>query len=746
MTSPLIKKYKIALEKYWLAIPLGLLLGAAGGGVFAIMQPPAGLTTFKFQAALQITSPEITISETGESILAQREQLKENPEQLLLTPEVLENIATHSKVSITPKELQKQASIKHNSKLPNLLIITVTLENKFQANKITELLIEETIKQSRNLNTSRLLAIIATLEERLPKVETELRSAEVELEQFIRKTEFDELKRAQLPGAITGNEQQQRQLQLQLESIAAQMRSLERQLGLTPDQAYASAALSADPIIQRLRSQLYELESQELILAQTLRPDNPQMIELRRQLRSSENLLATRAAEVIGGDGLAAPLVSGEQIRRDSSLDPARQALAQELVALQTQQETLQKELAVAQTVSGELRQEYAQLPNTQAEQARLQQRVALKKQFYDTIQARLIDAQTAEAEAVGNLELAQGPQLAERIPPTRPLPMRLLLPAGAVGGSLLGAVAIFGLGMLAKAMQTMEDIRDFVTEREVALLGILPLVEEWKRYGVEVPAIVSPHSPYLDSYERFRSTLRQVEEKPKVVLVTSCTRQEGKTVTAYNLAIASARAGKRTLLVEADLRNPSFAHVFDMAADDLPRLEPLRYYSQLSDCIRFVPSIHNLYIVPSFGPYEYAAAVIESAEMRMLLEDARQRFDFIVVDASSLDMCNDPLMLEGYTDGIVLVTRAGYTVAGPLGDTIDLLEDSEDYRLLGIAINGEETDIQPLLPPVESAVVETAVSDREANGQVVPEPSHNGNGHNGKTPQTPARRWTLRK
>jgi len=752
MTSPLIKKYKIAFGKYWLAIPIGLVVGALGGGGFAVLQEPQGLPSYEFQSVLQITTPPVTISETGTAIQAQSQQLEDDAEELLLTSEVLQTVAEHPQVQINPRELSRQASIRDNRRTPSLLYVTLQWDNRSQGRQISEILTQEVIEQSRRLNTSRLRSIIQTLNERLPKVVEELRKAENELESFIRQTEFAEIKRTQLPGAITQNEQQQRQLELQIETVGTQMASLERQLGLNPDQAYASAALSADPIIQNLRSELYGLESQELLLSQTLRPDNPQMVELRRQLASTENLLTVRAAEVIGGDGLAAPLQSGDQIRKDSSLDPARQAIAQELVGLRTQKETLEKELAVGKTIAEELKQEYAGLPNTQAERARLEQQVVLTKQFYDTIQAKLIDAQTAEAETVGNLNLAQPARLTQTITPPAPLPILLLLPAGAVGGSILGAAAIFGLGMvLASSMQTLEDIQAFVTEREIKILGILPFVEEWDASGAEVPMMLSNHSPYLDIYERFRSTLRQVEEKPKVVLVTSCDRQEGKSVTAYNLAIASARAGKRTLLVEADLRNPSNAHSLQVAPDPNSTLEPLRYYSQISDCIRLVPNIENLYIVPSFGPYEYAAAIVESAEMRLLLQDARKRFDFVVVDASALNLCNDPLILERYTDGVILVTRAGYTVSNDLADKIDLLEDSEDYNLLGVVINAEEMNIQPLPPP---PIVETPDLNPSAesepvlnghNGKYDPYTNgHNGHNGNGKTPESkPGRKTT---
>ncbi len=84
---------------------------------------------------------------------------------------------------------------------------------------------------------------------------------------------------------------------------------------------------------------------------------------------------------MLGGDGTAAPLqgsVAG--IRTQSSLDPARQQLANQMVALQTQQETLQQQLAQEIRQEARLRREYSLIPNKQLERSRLEQEVGLKK------------------------------------------------------------------------------------------------------------------------------------------------------------------------------------------------------------------------------------------------------------------------------------------------------------------------------------------------------------------------------
>ncbi|HEY9299958.1 MAG TPA: polysaccharide biosynthesis tyrosine autokinase, partial [Phormidium sp.] len=458
------------------------------------------------------------------------------------------------------------------------------------------------------------------------------------------------------------------------------------------------SALSADPIIANLRVQIYQTESQLEILKKDLRPKHPNIIQLRKQIRSYEELLRQRAQEVIGGNGRAAPLKSANQVRQDSNLDPARQALANQLVALQTQKETVQQQLKGVMQQEQRLRREYATIPNKQLEQARLQEKLQLKQNLYSQMQASLADAQTAEAETVSSW-IPLGAAKVSQLPQEVMSPI-LVLGAGGFVGIIVGGAIIFLLGSMGGVLQTMEDIRAAMVQRDVAVLGILPYVAIIDPELGETPIILDAHSPYLEPYERLRTNLRRASEKPvKVILLTSTGNQEGKSVSAYNLAITSARAGKRTLIVEADMRSPSLARSLKVAPDPDASIEPLRYYGNWSDCIRLVPEVENLYLVPSPGPVQQPAAILESSEFRRLLEDVRGRFDMVFVDAPALSLCNDALVLEPMTDGILLVARPGYTVESMLSEAAEQLTESEDIRLLGGIING--TDIPIAKTPV---------------------------------------------
>jgi Mrp family chromosome partitioning ATPase len=107
------------------------------------------------------------------------------------------------------------------------------------------------------------------------------------------------------------------------------------------------------------------------------------------------------------------------------------------------------------------------------------------------------------------------------------------------------------------------------------------------------------------------------------------------------------------------------------------------------------VPEIENLYILPSPGAQSQAAAILESTEMRRVLEDVRGRFDLVILDTPALSRYNDALLLEPYADGMVLVTRPGYTEEGVLAEAIEQFMDSDDVRFLGAIINGADIPVQ---------------------------------------------------
>ncbi|MCC3563804.1 MULTISPECIES: tyrosine-protein kinase domain-containing protein [unclassified Microcoleus] len=739
MTLSVVKRYLIAFDQYkWVGLAtLAVTVGVSG--VVAVQ--PNQAPVYVAKGTLAYSKPTVIFSSTTTKIQQEGQEITKDK---LLNQQVIQAAAKklikaenklnkqaaelnseelNEKVKILTKKLKDGVEIKMPTKSndPSALIqVSYKNADRQKAEKRAEALMNEMVIYSENSNNFSVRKTIDKINQRLPKVTQELREVEAKLESYEKREETSILavQSGTLPQAIIATEQQQRQLRVQLGAIVAQIKSLQERLGLNGEQAYVAQALSADPIIAQLRVQLFSIESQLKILRSDLQEEHPKIVELLKQKQAFEQQLQQRQSEVLGGNGVAAPLRSADRIRIDSSLDPARQQLAQSLIALQTQRDVVQEQLKGVENTERQLRQEYAKIPNKQLEQARLAQQVALKKALYDKMQAALVDAEAARAETTGSLTVAQPPKIDDVPPNKKGLPV--MLAVGGFVGLLLGGGFIFLLGMLNGKFYSWEEVRAALVEKEVPILAVLPEVIVFDSYGEEMPLALEPNSPYLEFYERLRTNLRRIGEKPvKVVLLTSAAPLEGKSFSAYNLAIASARSGKRTLLIEADLRSGSNVESLKIAADPLAAVEPLHYYGNMSECVLLVPEVENLYVVPSPGSLRQASAVLESSEMRRLFEDVRNRFDFVVVDSPALSECNDALTLEPYTDGIILVARAGYTLASMLSEAADQLVESDDEdshksgpRLLGAIINGADIAVKYRNDIDEFELPLSAVSD----------------------------------
>ena len=701
MVSPIIKRYLLAVQRYkWAGLTCLLsILGASG--VVALQPPPP--VEYYAEGILVDNAPLVSLTNTADTI----DQLGRgiiNEDQLLsevLLQEVSRQLVNRG-VELSPGEIRRNTTVdvKGGQDEGGLqAIVRFIHDDEETATIVLNTMFQGMVELSRVRNKARLQAIIDALNERLPPIETALRQAEQVLEQYDRQ-EGPAIQAAldgSLLGQISGSQQQIRQNQITLAGIDAQMRSLEQRLGLSADEAYVSSALSADPLIANLRAQSYQLEN-ELTLLQSSdhRADHPAVVDAVRNLNALQTQLSRRVNDVLSGDGQTAALPAGV-VNINGNLDPARAALANQLVTLQTERDTILSQNQILALSEQDLRQQYSSLPNKQLERERLAYQVGLKKALYDQIQARIVDAEAAEAETVSSLTVASPPTSVIN-EPEKPNPATVLL-AGGLLGLVAGGGIIFLLDMLDGTVRTPEDLEKLLRDQDMPILGAVPMIRT--RPAKAAPILVQSDSHYHSSYERCLSKLRLTgfEDSvigPRVVLVTSTIANEGKSITAYNLAIAAAQAGRRTLLVEADLRSGSKAQYLGLVNDDQVLMEPLRYYGgSVGDHIRMVPFIENLYVSPSPGPQRQAAAILESSEMRRFLDDARERFDMVILDTPSLSRVDDALLLEEQTDGMLLVARPGVTERAVLNTALEELDLNEDIRLLGVLINGSNVTLQ---------------------------------------------------
>ncbi|MBE9221923.1 ATPase [Cyanobacterium stanieri LEGE 03274] len=720
MAPPIVTRFLISLNEHkWLGLIVFTVI-TGGSFLFTLVpEPERAEDQILAFGRLSVNSPLPIFTSAGEEL---RSQGRSSNIQDLISQQVIQNIANRIDFNLRQTERavadlilglpeeEPAPTATPDNRVPLITFRYDGGRTPEESRTVLQVFMEEIVNESYRINTIRLQNKITDLQTRLNQVREDVREAEQDYYSYISNEGalLLSVQDGSLFGGITSSEQQKRQLDVLLSGIDAEIQTLQEQLQLTPEEAYVSSALSADPIIANLRALILQNDLELERLQTDLRDDHPTMVELREQKALNERLLEERGREVIGTDRVFQP-VDGS-VRDASNLDQTRAQLAARLIDLQGQRNAVAGQLRAVEEVQNTLRQEYEQFPERQTQQTSLIQEVQAQRVLYETIFAALVDAQSAEAEADSSFTIVQPAFLIrEPSPPVPPATSPILIVGiGVVIGFASAMGVVFLFATLDERLHTSKELQDFFGERDVPLLAELPMVQNPEPFRKAMPIIFESDSPYSRFYERFRSNIRRLGgDNTKVVMMASVIADEGRTVTAYNLAIASANAGKRTLLVELDLRdkNPGSRKYFQLQPDPALSINPVSYYDfqgggngDLSSLVQRVPEIPNFSIVPSPGFQKQAPAILESSEIKSFLRYVRSQYDFVVIDTPSLSSCNDALLLEPFVDGIVLVTHPGKSLRNLLGTTIDDFIE-EELPIIGAVINNVGFDNQEIEP-----------------------------------------------
>ncbi|KAM3097352.1 GumC family protein [Phormidesmis sp. 146-12] len=681
-----LKRYFAALNQYkWAGLASFASISVVTGVLTALL--PETKTTYVAHGELVYT-PVVEAASPGTPPPAQASPPSSESlmsDQLLQrTSDTLTEPATPSGYleAIAPNTLRNRLKLEKDPKQENRFLVQYSDNDAQQAKLAVESFIKTVSNQSLADKRGDVDASLKLLEKRKRLLTSDLRVAEEKLREFGRqeKPAVQAAVDGSLVSAITNIQQQQRQLRQQLEGTDAEINSIQNQLGMTPAQAYVASALSADPTIANSTAKLAEIESQIKLQQRELLPKHPDMVALQQQQQVIEAQRQQRIAEIAGNNQNRSSIQT-VALLRVSSLDKARQDLANKLVNLQTQRNRLSQELDILSRSEPELRQNYTDGTELKLELEKLTRDVARDREAFDQTEKQLAAAELKKAETRSDWVNEGSPQVKEESNQFLSRPVIWL--AGSVLGVFVAGVSVLLWDVLRDKLLLPEEVQAILRQR-VSFLGVLPRIPKPAKQS---PVLIKTDSPYLEDYELLRSSLhRHSRHQPlKIVVLSSTQNSEGKTTSAYNLAIASARAGKKTLLVEANLRAASQTHTLGVSAYQGEESGSLVEGMQI-DRIQPVPDVKNLFVLPSPGCAEQVTEVLESSQTQQLLKQSRDEFDFVVIDATTLRF-SDALLIEPFTDGLVLITRPGYTDRNSFKVVIEKLTDS-DIKLLGVVMN----------------------------------------------------------
>ncbi|MDF2520153.1 MAG: capsular biosynthesis protein [Clostridia bacterium] len=196
-----------------------------------------------------------------------------------------------------------------------------------------------------------------------------------------------------------------------------------------------------------------------------------------------------------------------------------------------------------------------------------------------------------------------------------------------------------------------------------------------------------NPKSPVAESYRVLRTNIQfaSIDKPVKVIAVTSSSPGEGKTTTIANLAITFAQSGSRVLVIDADLRKPRIHKVFYLS-NVTGMTTVLAQRIDADSCITQT-TIDNLFVLPAGPIPPNPSELLASNAMKNLMEELKNGFDIILIDAPPIGVVTDAAILSTIVDGTILVVGSGSVEIEAAQRAKDLLE-KVNANVLGVVLN----------------------------------------------------------
>jgi len=237
---------------------------------------------------------------------------------------------------------------------------------------------------------------------------------------------------------------------------------------------------------------------------------------------------------------------------------------------------------------------------------------------------------------------------------------VRHLMTAG-VGGLGALALVLFAFAWLEFQTRKVHSADEVVHGLGIKLIGTLPdFGHRPRRWSQHAEASVYWENLLADSVDAVRTAMLFAARTVRIqtVMVTSATAGEGKTFSATQLAASLARAGRKTLLIDCDLRNPNAHRLFDVPRQ--PGLsEVLRGELEAAPIVH-ATQVEGLSVLAGGSVNAQAVQALSHDKLAMILEQFRQQFDFLVIDSSPVLPVPDALVIAQQVDAVIFSVLRG--------------------------------------------------------------------------------------
>lgn len=193
--------------------------------------------------------------------------------------------------------------------------------------------------------------------------------------------------------------------------------------------------------------------------------------------------------------------------------------------------------------------------------------------------------------------------------------------------------------------------------------------------------------NPATEAYRVIRTSIQfaQAGKELKTLAVTSCTPNEGKSMTVANLAVVLTQAGKSVLLLDCDMRNPTVHKNFGLS-NKLGLSSCISMGTALSDAVQKT-SIEGLYALTGGVIPPNPSELLGSEQMKNVLQRAKEQYDYVLIDTPPVMPVTDALIVSRFVDGMILVIASAEVKVEMARDVKNQLVNA-GANILGVVLN----------------------------------------------------------
>ena len=204
---------------------------------------------------------------------------------------------------------------------------------------------------------------------------------------------------------------------------------------------------------------------------------------------------------------------------------------------------------------------------------------------------------------------------------------------------------------------------------------------------GLNLIAYNDLKNPATEAYRVIRTSIQfaQAGKELKTLAVTSCTPNEGKSMTIANLAVVLTQAGKSVLLLDCDMRNPTVHKNFGLS-NKLGLSSCISMGTALSDAVQKT-SIEGLYALTGGVIPPNPSELLGSEQMKNVLQRAKEQYDYVLIDTPPVMPVTDALIVGRFVDGMILVIASAEVKVEMARDVKNQMVNA-GANILGVVLN----------------------------------------------------------